>query len=229
MQQIDTSLFLYLNSLHSTFFDTFMWLYTGRFVWVPFYAAIFLMLARAWGWRRALVLAMATGLCVALSDQICATLLRPLFCRPRPSNLAESPIGHLVVTVNGYRGGRWGFPSCHGANSFALAIATIMIVRKWRYAAMILLWASVNCYTRVYLGVHYPGDLATGALVGSLVALAVMIPVLRRVNLSRGSVNSYYSRPDMRPIDFYSGVTCSAPSGLYPAENGATEWWRSVR
>lgn len=216
MQQIDTSLFLYLNSLHSTFFDTFMWLYTGRFVWVPFYAAIFLMLARAWGWRRALVLAMATGLCVALSDQICATLLRPLFCRPRPSNLAESPIGHLVVTVNGYRGGRWGFPSCHGANSFALAVATIMIVRKWRYAAMILLWASVNCYTRVYLGVHYPGDLAAGAFVGSFVALAVMIPVLRRVNLSRGSVDAFPGPAEIPAAVFALTVAALAVASVWP-------------
>ncbi len=202
MKQIDTSVFLYLNGLHSGFFDTFMWLYTGRFIWVPLYVAILVMMVRAWGWRKALAVALATGLCVALADQICATVLRPIFCRPRPSNMAESPIAHLVTTVNDYRGGRYGFPSCHGANSFALAVATIIAVRSRRYALMILLWAVVNCYTRIYLGVHYPGDLLTGALIGSLIAVAVMMPVCRRLRLPESQMDRIPGPPEIPAITF---------------------------
>lgn len=214
MQDIDTSVFLALNGAHSPFFDTFMWLYTGRFIWVPFYAAILIMLVRAWGWRRALILAVATGVCVALADQICATLLRPVFCRPRPSNLAESPIANLVMTFNNYRGGRYGFPSCHGANSFALAVATIMIVRNWRYSACMLLWAVMNCYTRVYLGVHYPGDLIAGALIGSLIAFAVMTPVLRRMKLSRMPVKCFPGPPEIVSLTFAATIVAIVIASL---------------
>lgn len=184
MEQLDTTLFLTLNHLHTPWLDGFMWLYTGRFIWVPFYIAILAMMIKAWGWRRAIVAALCIGACVALADQLCATLLRPVFCRPRPSNLAESPIAQLVVTVNDYRGGRYGFPSCHGANSFALAVASWIFVRRWSYGVIIMVWALVNCYTRVYLGVHYPGDLLAGALVGTITALAISLPAVKRLGLS---------------------------------------------
>lgn len=196
MQHIDELLLLWFNGGHTDFLDRFMWIFTGRFVWIPFYAALFVMMWRAWGWRRALVLTLCVGACVALADQICASLLRPLFCRPRPSR-PDSPIVEMVTIVRGYRGGHYGFPSCHGANSFALAAAMILIVRQWRFTLMILTWACVNCLTRLYLGVHYPGDILAGAAVGITVSLLIMPQVLRRVKVDARVLRPFPSAADI--------------------------------
>ena len=85
--------------------------------------------------------------------------------RLRPSNPAN-PISDLVHIVNNYRGGRYGFPSCHASNSFGLAFFLVFLFRKRWLSLFILLWATLNCYTRIYLGVHYPGDLIVGAIIG---------------------------------------------------------------
>lgn len=83
----------------------------------------------------------------------------------RPAN-PENPIVDLVHIVNGYRGGSYGFPSCHAANSFGLAMYVIFLFRKRWLSVFIITWAVLNCYTRIYLGVHYPGDLIVGGIIG---------------------------------------------------------------
>lgn len=102
---------------------------------------------------------------VALADQTCATFLRPYFQRLRPSNI-DNPLSQFVTVVNGYRGGSYGFPSCHAANSFALATFLKLAVKRPVFTAFILIWASINCYSRMYLGVHYPSDILAGAVIG---------------------------------------------------------------
>lgn len=72
----------------------------------------------------------------------------------------------MVYIVNGRRGGGFGFPSCHAANSFGLAIFLICLFRKRWLSIFIVLWAFTNSYTRLYLGLHYPGDLVAGAIIG---------------------------------------------------------------
>lgn len=168
----DTQLFLFFNSLHTPLLDRFMMFFTGRFVWVPMYAAILYILFHSYRPRHAMVLTLAVVMSIVLADQVCATLLRPVFERLRPAH-PDNPISPLVHIVDGYRGGRYGFPSCHGANSFALATILSLIVRNRRFSRFIFGWALVNSYTRLYLGVHYPGDLLTGALTGSLGAWCV--------------------------------------------------------
>ena len=102
--------------------------------------------------------AVAIALTITFADQMGATVIRPLVCRPRPANL-ENPISEFVQIVNGYRGGRYGFPSCHAANTFGLAFFLFYLFRNRSLNWFIMLWALLTCYSRSYLGVHYPGDL----------------------------------------------------------------------
>lgn len=166
LNQLDTEIYLIFNGLHSAFFDSFMKLFTGRFIWVPFYAAIAAVFFRACLWRQALVYLVAVGIAITLTDQTCASLIRPVVERLRPSNL-ENPLSELAYIVGGYRGGSYGFPSCHSANSFALAVFVSLLFPRKRVVFLMLGWACLNSYTRLYLGVHYPGDLFVGALIGS--------------------------------------------------------------
>lgn len=190
LNSIDNELFLTLNSLfRCDFLDSFMKTFSGRFIWAPMYAVIILLLYRNFKPWKATIYAVGIILSIALADQICATIIRPLVARLRPSN-PENPISTLVYIVDGYRGGSYGFPSCHAANSFALATFLSCIIARPRFVAFIFTWAVFNSLTRIYLGVHYPGDLIVGGLIGSLVAYlcfrlsALTVKLIRAARIS---------------------------------------------
>lgn len=166
LNNLDTSIFLAINGHHSPFFDSFMTLFTGRFIWVPMYIMVAWLLFHKNRWQSGIIYLLCVALAVTLTDQTCATIIRPVVERLRPSNL-HNPLHHLVYIVDGYRGGSYGFPSCHAANSFALASFLILFVRRRSFTLFILSWAVINSYSRLYLGVHYPGDLLVGAIIGT--------------------------------------------------------------
>lgn len=173
---IDRALLLAINDMHTAYMDNFMMLFSGRWVWIPMYAAIFAAVLWRYGWRRGILLSLAVGLAVAIADQTCASLLRPMAERLRPANL-ENPLSSMVHIVDGYRGGRYGFPSCHAANTFVLAAAVAIQLRRRGVVAFVYAWALVTCYSRIYLGVHYPGDILVGAIVGTAAALLCVLVV----------------------------------------------------
>lgn len=170
LADLDARLLLIVNGAHSPFFDAVMWCISGRWIWVPFYIVLTYMLFRRFSWKRATLCLITIGLIILAADQTCASLIRPEVCRLRPANL-NNPLSHLVHVVNGYRGGRYGFPSCHAANTFALAMFMSLVFRNKRFTVMMFSWAIVVSYSRMYLGVHYFGDLFCGANVGSLFAV----------------------------------------------------------
>ena len=169
---IDSDLLLWLNGAHNAFFDTFMLLFTGRWTWVPMYLALVYLLFRNMTPKQATMCLVAIALVIVLADQMSSSLIRHAVGRLRPANL-DNPISSMVHVVNDYRGGRYGFPSSHAANSFGLAFFMLYLFRRSKLPAFLMLWAIVNCYSRIYLGVHYPGDILCGALVGIVAATVV--------------------------------------------------------
>lgn len=169
LNSLDTSAFLAINGAHSPFFDSFMTMFTGRYIWIPMYAIVLLILFRTCRWHTAILYLAALAAAVFLTDQTCATIIRPVVERLRPSN-PDSPISSLVYVVDGYRGGNYGFPSCHAANSMALAMFLTLFVKRRSFTIFIFGWALLNSYSRLYLGVHYPGDLLVGATIGCFFA-----------------------------------------------------------
>ncbi len=165
--EIDTKIFLALNGMHTPWLDPVMWVLTGKFTWIPLYALLLWWLYKRYQWREATVYLVAVVLTIVVADQVCGGALRGYIGRLRPANLGN-PISHMVHIVNGYRGGNFGFPSCHGANSFGLAVIMSLIMKRRWFTLSILAWATLNSYTRLYLGVHYPGDILAGATIGSL-------------------------------------------------------------
>ena len=170
LSDIDARLLLIVNGAHSPFFDSVMWCISGRWIWVPFYAVLAYLLFRRMSWKRASICLVTIGLIILAADQTCATLIRPEIGRLRPANL-NNPLSSFVHVVNGYRGGRYGFPSCHAANTFALAVFMSLVIRHKWFTVMMFSWAFVVSYSRMYLGVHYFGDLFCGATIGSLFAV----------------------------------------------------------
>ena len=143
--QTDTNIFLALNSLHAAFFDSFMYVFSSRWVWVPTDVVIAAVKIRIFGWRNGILIILCAGTAVALSDQTCASYIRPIIKRLRPANL-NNPISDLVHIVNDYRGGSYGFPSCHAANTFAFATFIALIFRNRLVCSTVMLWAILNCY-----------------------------------------------------------------------------------
>lgn len=170
LSDIDARLLLIVNGAHSPFFDSVMWCISGRWIWVPFYAVLAYLLFRRMSWKRASICLVTIGLIILAADQTCATLIRPEIGRLRPANL-NNPLSSFMHVVNGYRGGRYGFPSCHAANTFALAVFMSLVIRHKWFTVMMFSWAFVVSYSRMYLGVHYFGDLFCGATIGSLFAV----------------------------------------------------------
>ena len=167
----DMDLLLAFNGAHAAWADSLMWIISGRLTWLPLYLLLAGLLFWRFGWRKALWMLLAIGVAVGLADYISSGIIKQMVCRWRPT---REPLLHgLVYMVNGYRGGNYGFVSSHAANTMAVALLYCLIWKnKSPHVWWLMLWVVLNCWSRMYLGVHYPGDIVGGLIVGSAVAVA---------------------------------------------------------
>lgn len=168
----DSSILLAVNGMHSSYFDTFMWLCSRKFEWIPFYLSILYVLFRNFNWSVVLYSLVAMGMVLLLTDAVSSHFIRPVVARLRPSNL-ENPISEMIHIVDNHRGGRYGFPSSHASNSWGLVFFVGLLLRRRLLTTFLACWALLLCYSRLYLGVHYPGDLLAGMMLGAVVASVV--------------------------------------------------------
>lgn len=161
---MDRELFLFLNGLNTEWLDPLMMLFTQTQFWVPLYLFLIYLIFKNYGTEGWFVLA-GVVVTILLADQITSSLMKPFFARLRPSH--EPSLAGLVHLVDGYAGGRYGFASSHAANTFGTAwFIWKLFGTRYRWIGLMFVWCTLMTYTRVYLGVHYPGDVIVGALVG---------------------------------------------------------------
>ena len=168
LESFDQQLLLAINGCNSPFFDSLFYTLTQPWASFPVYILAVYLLYRKFGWKKALFCVIVVACAMGLSDVISTELFKKTICRYRPTRNLE--IGSLIHTVNGYRGGMYGFVSSHAANMFAFAVGVSLFVKRKGWAVFFVLWSIIICYTRMYLGVHYPADIACGAVLGTLVA-----------------------------------------------------------
>ena len=170
----DKQLLLLLNGSESLFLDSMVTTLTNAWTWVPLYISLLIVVIKNSESSKKILLVLASaGLCVLLAGTIDDTIVKPLVGRWRPSRDPE--IGLLVDTVDGYRGGDYGFFSAHAANTFSIAVFFCLLVRSRLLSIALVLWSFTNCWTRLYLGVHFPGDILVGLCWGGLVGTGVYI------------------------------------------------------
>ena len=181
--QIDTDILLWINGHNAPWADTLMWYISKSTTWIPLYALLVGLLWHRFGWRRTLFYLLAIGLAVGLSDFLSSGIIKPLVCRLRPTH--EPAIQSLVHLVRGYTGGSYGFVSSHAANTIALAFLFCKCYPDRRIALLMTIYVVLNCYSRMYLGVHYPGDILGGLLVGLLVSYLIYVLVVRNMDRAK--------------------------------------------
>jgi undecaprenyl-diphosphatase len=170
LEHYDQQLLLFLNSHHTPFWDAVMYAISGKLIWAPLYLAILVYLGITYK-RKFWVILLFVIVAVTLADQISAHVFKGLFQRLRPCH--EPALEGMVHLVKGECGGLYGFVSSHAANSFNVALFSLMFIRRRWYTISILIWAAVIGYSRIYLGVHYPGDVICGAMLGALIGWGV--------------------------------------------------------
>ncbi len=204
---LDTTLTLLLNGSDYPWLDNFAFCATKITIWLPLYLAMACVVVYRFGWKKGLLAIVGAGLCVLIADQVASGICKPLFERLRPTH--EPTLEGLIDIVNGYRGGRYGFFSSHAANTFAIATFLTLLLRHRATAIALYLWALLNCWTRVYLGVHYVGDLLTGILFGLFTGW--LVARLYRVVIAR-----YAWFADSHPLASSSAPLANTLANLIP-------------
>ena len=180
LKAMDTMVFLTVNSHHNAYFDSVMWLVSGKLIWVPMYVSLFFVLLKNYSYKVVFAILLAIGVVILFTDSFTAQVIRPWVCRLRPSNL-DNPMSSMVHIVDGYRGGAYGFPSNHASNTWGLAFFITFLFRRYKLTFFFFLWALLVCYSRMYLGVHYFGDLLIGGLL-ALAGASTVFYVFRKVS-----------------------------------------------
>ena len=170
LNNIDVRLFLFLNGIHSEFWDPVMVFTSGRLSWIPLYAFILYLIIKKYK-KKSWIIVLSIIVLITLSDQISVHFFKNIFERLRPCKNPE--FKEIIHVVNDRCGGNYGFVSSHAANTFALAIFTLLLLNSRLYSIAIISWATLVSYSRIYLGRHYPGDVIGGALLGILIGYIV--------------------------------------------------------
>lgn len=203
LMDIDAEALLAVNGLHDLFQDAFWWMVSAK------WSSLLLVLSLMWillhkNRRHALLVVAMLAVAVLVADQVSSGLIKHLVERLRPTH--DPSLENAVHVINGYRGGLYGFVSSHAANFFAIATLVSFIMRHRLVAIALYGWALVQCYSRMYLGVHYPGDILGGIVVGLLAGWLVwclMRWIQHRFRIPEG----HYTRSDATMMITAVGVT----------------------
>ena len=171
---------LVVNGWHSAYWDSFMRLYsTQKLLWIPLYIALCYVIYRNFGWRVLMWTIILECMALLITDTTASHLIKPYVGRLRPAHL-DSGIASVVHVVDNHRGGAFSFPSSHSGNIWGLVFLMALLLRHRWITFCLTLWALLMCYSRMYLGLHYPSDLLAGFVLGVACAWLAWL-VLRRV------------------------------------------------
>lgn len=185
LEALDRSAFLAINGWHAPWADQPMLLVSEMITWFPLYLFFLFLIQRRFGWNGLWWSIPVIGIMVLCSDKGSVLLFKENVQRLRPCH--EPSLDGLVHLVKEGCGGLYGFVSSHASNHFAIALFMVGVTGgtpRWAIPAL-LIWAALISYSRVYLGVHYPGDVLVGGLYGA--AIGTIFAVLYRKVLRRST------------------------------------------
>lgn len=168
--ELDRNLFVFLNSMGSEAYDGFWLFITKQINWIPIFAIIMYLVFKHLGWRHAVLIILVMALLIVLTDQT-TNLFKNYFQRLRPVNNTDlDSVIHFV-----HKRSSFSFISGHASNSMAAAFFLYKVLKPYlKYMGFIFLWPLIFAYSRIYLGLHYPGDILCGYVWGILMALIML-------------------------------------------------------
>lgn len=200
---LDREVLTFLNGSDSLFLDSLMSTLTSGLTWVPLYLALFyLVVKNNETMQQIFLVVVSVAACVALADIMADLVMKPFVARWRPCN--DPAFKDAVDVVGNMRGGDYGFFSAHAANTMSLAMFFSLLVRNKTFSWMMMGWSLLNCYTRMYLGLHYPGDILCGLLWGALIGSVVYFVYLKfyfKISPKLHYISSQYSRTGYALLD----------------------------
>lgn len=173
INNLDHELFLFLNGLHVGWLDPVMTFISSEMGWIPFYVILLYLVFKKLGWKGLLFVVIGVVVLITCSDQLSSHVFKPVFHRFRPCH--DPLIQDLVHLPNGHCGGQYGFISSHACNTFALAYFITLIMKRFckKIGLLMFIWAALVSYSRIYMGVHFPGDVLCGAAVGMILGFGI--------------------------------------------------------
>jgi len=177
--ELDRELLLWFNQFHYPWLDGVMFWLTKTVVWIPLFAFLIYLLIKVFK-KKIWFPLLGVGFTLLLTDRITSGFMKPFFARLRPSQ--EPDLESILHIVDGYKGGMYGFASSHAANTMGIAFFLwLLLHKKYSKIYWLFAWSFFMGYTRIYLGVHYPGDVVIGFIVGLLSAYISFI-ILKHID-----------------------------------------------
>lgn len=192
--ETDRFITLALNGSDSLFLDGVISLFTSMSTWIAVALVSLFIIFRNNTTKNMILIFLLLSITIICCDQLSSSIFKPLFERYRPSQ--DPAFLDIVDTVNGYRGGQFGFFSGHAANSFGIVVFLIWLIKDLRFGIIVTIWALINCFSRIYLGVHFVGDILTGIICGILIGTTfywIYRFITRNEHLPRFSTELYTS------------------------------------
>lgn len=207
LDSLDKSIFLSLNGIHNDFFDIFMWYVSKTATWTLMLLVLLFILFRN-NWKMALLVVIGVALTITLADQISSGLIKEVVERFRPTHCPD--LEGMVHTVNGKKGGLYGFVSSHAANTLGVTVFISFLFRNKNISCLMILWSLLVSYSRIYLGVHYPGDIIGGMIVGAISGMVVYKVYVYAVKRLKYDENREFSMEIEKKAKIMSyGILCN--------------------
>jgi undecaprenyl-diphosphatase len=178
LEHIDRLIVLCFNGLHTPLLDELMWIVSGKLTWIPLYLFLIYLAYKQLGVKGAFFFLLGALICIAFSDLAAKHLFKEVFQRYRPSHnlLLEGKLHfYRITSTDLYKGGQFGFVSSHAANFWTLSAFFFLVFHSEfkRISYLLLAVATLICFSRIYLGVHYLSDVIVGGLLGVGIAFLV--------------------------------------------------------
>ncbi len=196
LQQIDLSVLHFFNDSNNVILDQMAEVLTSGFTWIPLYLILFYIVVRNNETMAQIGLVVGgAALCILLADGLTDGIIKPNVARLRPCN--DPMIEDTVRIVNHIYEKGFSFCSAHAANTMSLAVFFALLIRSRLLTITLITWSLVNCWTRLYLGVHYPSDILCGLMLGSTVGGLVYLLYLklyRKISPDITYISNQYTR-----------------------------------
>lgn len=200
---IDRTLLAFFNGSESLYVDNLAVALTSGFTWIPLYLSLlYVVIKNSETMKQIMLVIGCVCLCIILSDGLADFIMKPMVGRFRPSQ--DPLLKYAVDVVNGTRGTLYGFFSAHASNTFCIAVFFSLLVRNSKFVTAMIAWSLVNCWTRMYLGFHYPGDILAGLLWGGIVGAFVYFVYIKaylRMYPDFNYISSQYTTTGYNRVD----------------------------